>query len=223
MSSQVRSKAAERIDELMERAGMALSATRYFECEALGQEALELAFRVGDYERMSRLLMPLEEARRQIRMLAADAGVVGRLEEMSEESFELKSGCWLIEPLLVGADGRELRRQAAEQEIPVIVIIREPKTQLGLWPIVAVGPSTTRAYVKPPKGDPDVEWFLDAGEALGDAALEGVDPMAPITNQVNALFDALCTLRDHDRLHQALAAVSVQALKDDAPPSRKAG
>lgn len=223
MSGQARTRTAERIDELMERAGLALSSTRYFECEALAQEALELAFRAGDHDRMSRILMPLEEARRQIRMLAADAGVAGRLDEIPEEGFELKPGCWLIEPTLVGADGRELRRQAAEQEIPVIVMVREPLTQLGKWPVVMVGPSTTRAYVDPPKKEPDVEWFLDAGEALGDAAIESVDPAAPLTNQINALFDALCTIRDHDKLHQALATACVKAMHEEAPPSRKAG
>lgn len=222
MSASGRSKTSERIDELMEQAGLALSATRYFECESLAQDALELAFRASDYDRMSRILMPLEEARRQIRMLAADAGVAGRLDQIPGEDFALTQGCWLIEPTLVGADGRELRRRAAEDEVPVIVIVREPKTQLGLWPIVMVGPSTTRAYVKPPKNQPDVEWFLEAGEALGDAAIDAVDPSAPPVNRVTALFEALCTIRDHDKLHQALAAACATALREETP-SRKAG
>lgn len=222
MSGLSRVKAGERTDELMERASRALAETKYFECECVAQDALELAFRNEDYERMARILMPLEECRRQIRMQAVDAGAQGILNDVPDEDFVPEPGCWMLEPPLVGADGRALRQRAIEAEHPVIIIVREPKTQLGAWPIVVIGPSTTRAYVSPAKGKPTAAWLLDASEALGDAALEGVDPDATAPRRVNALFDCLCTLRDHDKLHQELAKACQDAAREEQSNQRLA-
>lgn len=218
-------KVTEKIDGLMERASEALSQTDYFTCEQLSQQALEKALRISDWSRMRRILMPLEEARRQKRLAALDAGKVTLLEELPEGDLAIAPGCWLVEPPLTGADGREIRHLADERQIPILLLTREPKTQLGKWPIVVVGPVTIRTYVSPPKGRPDAAWFVATSEALGDAAIQAVNPEAPAATRVNALFEALGSVRDHDKLHQALAAACDDALREErktAPPQRKA-
>lgn len=212
MSPSVAVKIAEKIDSLEEQACAALKKTNYFECERLAQEAIERAHRAADYQRMTRLLMPLEESRRQKRLQAIDAGVSGRLDERVDSEFQLTTGCWLIEPPLVGADGRELRRQADESHTPILLLVREPTTQLGAWPIVMIGVKTIRAYVEPPAKAPDVAWFVRAAEALGDAAIEAVDPGRAPETQVDRLFEYFCTLRDHDGLHQSLAQACASAM-----------
>lgn len=207
-------KKPDKIDSLMERAAAALARTDYFECERVSAQALSMTHRLGDYGRMGRILMPLEECRRQKRLLAADAGMKGRLCEIPEESFEIHTGCWLVEPPLVGADGRELRRRANEADIPVLVIVREPETQLRKWPIVMIGVKTVRTYVEPPKAEPDVEWLLAAAEAMGDAAIESVDGSMSFERRIDELMDLLATLQDHDRLHQTLASMCIEALRE---------
>lgn len=197
----------------MEGASDALARTQYFECERLAVEALSLARQGADYERMSRILLPLQEARRQKRQSASDAKKITRLDSM--EKLEpllsgqktLAPGCYLIEPGLVGADGRDLRDKADSLQIPIIVVVREPETQLGLWPVVMVGPVTVRTRVAPPaKKKADLAWMLRAGEALGDEAIAMVDPGMNPLDRVERLADLLSTVVDHEKLIQTLEA-----------------
>src|SRR5689334_10244420 len=67
-------KGQTQIDRMMERASTALEAMRYFEAERLASTALRRAHAAADFERMARILLPLQEARRQKRQLAVDSG-----------------------------------------------------------------------------------------------------------------------------------------------------
>lgn len=221
-----RPKAA-KIDKMMEEASQALANTDYFECERRASQALELAHTAADYERMARIILPLEEARRQRRLAAIDTGelrVVNDytdLEPLLEGTEPPPSGCYLIECPLVGADGRNLRERCYANRVDALVIVREPETQLGMWPLVMIGPVTVRAYVRPPgDADPDTDWLVMASEALGDAAIQSVDTGADIFVQVHQLYDRLCTVIDHDRLHQALLGACEEAARASAEASR---
>lgn len=142
---------ARKIDELMERASESLVCCRYFECERDAAEALRLAHAVRDYERMARIVMPLQEARRQKRLQAFDAGEVTEVSAPDTVgAADLRAGCYLLlPPACVGLDGRLLRDLANRERVPVIVLVREPLTMTGEWPIVAVGPVTLRVRVPP--------------------------------------------------------------------------
>lgn len=182
-----------KIDTLMEQASKALVHRRYFEAERLALQALRKAHALLDYERMARILLPLQEARRQKRDLAIDAcGAAGSAESKTGKGSSrasaagkkvtkktggrnlvlapgvsvppgvfvvdgelpgpkgLRAGCYLVSPPRVGVDGRTLRELADKHEVPIVVTVREPTTQAGLWPVVAVGPVTLRAKVPPP-------------------------------------------------------------------------
>lgn len=224
MAARTRAKAEERIDQLMERASDALSRTEHFACERDAEEALRLAARRGDYDRMARILMPLEEARRQKRLAAADDGRIHVVEQDPPRSKEvLEPGCWLVQPPLVGADGRDLRDLADKCEVPTIVIVREPLTRTKEWPIVMVGPVTVRTRVEPVE-ELSVDWFLDAAEALGEQAIEDVEGSLAAETRVDRLLDRLLTLRDDDRLHQALCQACRDALHEaDASGGHRGG
>ena len=201
------------VDELMEQASKALAETNYFECEQLSLKALGRAFEKQDYESMSRILLPLQEARRQKRLAAIDTGKLTVIDEpINLEEYKVSPGCYLFQPPLVGADARAFRELADAQEVPVLVACREPKTQLGLWPVVMIGPITVRIRVDPPaKGKPTIDWLIDATEALGDDAIASVDRGRELPHQINALYERLQTCREHEKLHQALADVCRQA------------
>ena len=202
-----------KIDAQMDAASKALQEGRYFEAERLSRDALEKAHQAEDYERMARITLPLQEARRQKRLLAVDTDRIFRMNEMDEEAA-LEAGMYLIEPMLVGAHGRDLRDRADSMEVPVLVVVREPQTRMGLWPIVMIGPVTVRTQVRPPAGDkPDAAWMTATSEALGDAALE-MSTGRDAADYVDVLMDALGTIGDHERLIQELANACRAALDE---------
>lgn len=223
-----KSTKAEKIDELMELASAALAKTDYFECEQLALQALNTAYEAGDFERMARITLPLQEARRQKRLEAVDSGEVIRLNEADAEILEAESvepGCYLFEPLLVGADGRDFRERANQQRIPVLVVVREPRTSLGEWPVVMIGPLTVRTRIQPPgKKDESpvtVQWMQAASEALGDEAIMKVDSTRSAADQVGQILDLLGTCPEHEKLHQALESTCRAAMKEAAAKSAK--
>jgi len=138
------------IDVLMEAASKALVHRQYFDAEHGCMDALRMAFASQDYERMSRIVLPLEEARRQKRDMAFDAGRVTIVENEMPTGKKLVPGCYLICPPRVGLDGRLLREEADKMNVPTIIVTREPTTREGLWPIVALGPVTVRLKIPPP-------------------------------------------------------------------------
>ncbi len=220
MSAPARTKEGGKIDELMEQASAALVDTDYFKAETVAIKAFEAAHRRQDYERMARILLPLQEARRQKTMQAVDEGVVylfcDEVDDAEPGSPPTpKLGCWLISPPFVGADGRNLREAADAQQTPVLVIVEEPLTQLKLRPIVMIGPVTVRTKIKPVENWTPQD-ILAASEALGDAAIEDVDPSLPAPSRVEKLYERLQTVRQHEKLHQALMAACEDAAREAA-------
>lgn len=214
------------LDDLMDQASSALGATDYFEAQRLALKALERAHAIQDFERMARIVLPLQEARRQIRHLAADAGFSCVLRAHPAPSQPIQAGCYLFEPPAIGLDARNFRELAARRRVPVIVTAREPLTRAGTWPIVAVstGPSmpvTFRTYVPPPGlpegAAPDAPWFQGVNEKLGDVAIAKVDPKLPAAHQADDLLQNLDALPDHEKLHQALEAACRRAMGEPVP------
>lgn len=205
------------IDVMMERASDALNRMSYFECERLALKALERARTADDFERMSRICLPLQEARRQIRQLAIDAGIRSSMSKSAGTAGELHAGCILLEPPRIGIEARNLRELATRREIPTMILAREPVTKTGHWPLVGVGdgnpfPVSVRTKVQPPAdGTPTLEWFIAAHESLGDAAIAKVDPRWPADHRVDDFLEMLPAVPDHEKLIQALAAACAQA------------
>jgi S-adenosylmethionine/arginine decarboxylase-like enzyme len=117
--------------------------------------------------------------------------------------------------MIVAAHGREFRDRADEQGVPVIVIVREPETQLHQWPLAAIGPVVVRTKVAPPD-ELTPEWFVAASEALGEEAIDSVENDLEAEARINRYMDRLGALRDHDELHQALAEACRDALHESA-------
>lgn len=198
---------AAQIDELMERASEALQQTRYFEAERMAMKALAMARGINDFDRLARIVLPLQEARRQRMQAAIDTDTIHIIDQPFGEDAVHAAGCYLVRPPLVGADARRLRLKAIERDVPVIVVCREPTTDVKLIPIVAIGRYTLRTKVRPADKSESVtmEWLLGALEALGDTAIDELDPGLAPERRVDALLDRLDTLPEHEKLHQALA------------------
>jgi hypothetical protein len=228
------SKVAEYIDQTMELASRALVETHYFEAEDLCLRALSKAFATKDYERMARVLLPLQEARRQKRQLATDSGLAFLMSALPDAA-DLMPGCYLFQPPVIGIEVRPLRQAADKREIPTLILTREPLTRSGRWPVVSVGVVSVRAQVDPPypvqrvetsktKDDaiapPPVEWFMAAAEAIGDAAIAKLVPTEPAAWRVVELMEFLDAFPEHEKMHQRLADACREA--QSAPPPERA-
>lgn len=214
----------------MERASLALFKTDYFEAQSLCMKAMKAALRARDFDRMARICMPLQEARRQLRHLATDTGRVTLVTAPLSASETFEPGCYLVAPPMVGIDSRAVRDLLTRKKVPALVLCREPTTSTGLWPMVAVAesdaapfPPVVRVRLAAPTNGaplPDIAWLLAAQEALGDAAIAKVNPRWPADHRVEDLLEWLDAVPDHEKLSQALQATCFEALT--APPSIKA-
>lgn len=222
----------DRVDELMERASTALVATDYFEAERLCLSALRASRHASDFERMARICLPLQEARRQKRQLALDAGARALIRSKDVLASAVVPGLALVQPPLLGIDARRLRETADRRAVSMLVLAREPLTLMGRWPIVAVGPLVLRVQVAPPypvqrdeaspskdhaAEAPDDAWFLAASEALGDAAIARLIPGDHPHYRVDDLLDFLDAHPDHEKLHQRLEEACRAALAVEPP------
>lgn len=211
-----------KIDELMEQASAALVRTAYFETERLALKALLMAREAKEWELMARILLPLQEARRQRLQQALDTGTMVIVEDPITEDMKVSPGCYIVGPPQVGADARRLRLLGLQQEVPLAVVCCEPMTRAGLCPIVAIAPGVTvRTKIRPPKNPdcPELAWFTGALEALGDAAIQSVDSGIEIDRRIDALLIRLDALPEHELLHQALELLCREAqhsAQDDA-------
>lgn len=203
------------VQQLMERAQAALHRNQWFEAERLSLRSLEMARAARDFSLMARIALPLQEARRQRMQLAFDSDNFRIVDESFGEDVRVDSGCYLVQPPLVGADSRRLRLAAFEQECPAAVLCREPLTKLKLCPIVTIGQVTIRTKIAPPKhwDRPTLEWFIAALESLGDAAIETLDKNADPVRLVDAILARLDAIPDHEKLHQELAHACREAAR----------
>jgi hypothetical protein len=227
------------IDTLMERASVALVATNYFEAEALCLKALLRAAAAFDFQRMARICLPLQEARRQKREEAVDTGRTFLLHALPKRGTPIEPGCYLLEPPAIGIEANTLREMCDRKKVPALVLCREPLTSAGKWPIVGVSGDdreslAVRVQVPPPRGfetehklngfhgprpGPDPAWFLATQEALGNAAIAKIKPDLPPDYRAADLLELLRAVPDHEKLHQALMAAS--AIAAVSPRSEK--
>jgi hypothetical protein len=224
---------ADPIDLMMERASTRLLETDYFGVVSACRRALDAAVKAKDWDRLARLVLPLQEARRQIRQIAVDLGRVVVISS-PEALRRVRAGCFLIRPPLIGADARAFRLAAEARGLPTLVLAREPMTDKGLWPIVGVSDITVRTRVPPPpgavftgqgvtrdrfEGEVPVPWFQAAAEALGDAGIASLDLTCPAAHRVEDLIDRLEAVPEHEKLHQRLADAARDAMRQPAPTS----
>ncbi|NBC11066.1 MAG: hypothetical protein GVY24_04925, partial [Planctomycetes bacterium] len=193
---------------LMEAASRALAAMDYLTCEARCLEALAQARAAGAWAEYARILLPLQEARRQRRMIACDAGVwtVGQPADLDRVP---EAGCVVVLPPMTAPDAAQLEADAhaARRHVEVLHVTSDPAA--AQWSVASFrGPSVACALPAPANQHPDVRWYLEAGETLGDAAIAQVeaDGDAPpgSVRRVDRLQAMLAVVVDHEKLHQRL-------------------
>lgn len=203
-----------RSSELSAGADEALLRGDLFAAERAALKALLAARQENDFARMATIASTLMEARLRRVKAATDTKRIGIIDTPVSEDVRVTKGCYLVQPPQVGADARRMRLAAIEQEVPAMVLCREPLTQIKLLPIVALSPGVTvRTKVMPPKNmdKPDMAWFLGALEALGVCALQTIDPTHNAIRRVDAIIERLDAIPEHEGLHHALQQACLEA------------
>ena len=224
---------------LMERASLALEAMDYLACEALCLEALRLARSSADWALYARVLLPLQESRRQRRLIAAEGPILlGTAAPVSQAAIAgLRAGCVVLSAPLGPAQALALHREARAAHRHIEVLYASHAPGLGPWrlsPYTGLQTDCVRPAPEPdlthrpldPATDPAAHrraasWFLAASEALGDAAcaaaLARVGASSP-AQRVAALEEALHAVDSHELLHQALWSAAREAQMSQAQP-----
>lgn len=232
----------------MERASQSLAHMDYLTCEAFCLEALAIARQEQDWAYYARILLPLQEARRQRRMIAAD-GVVrlgtARLEQPVESwMVNLQAGCVVLTHPHKASDAQKLDHEARRLRRCVEVLFADNTEGSEAWTLRSYrGPAVSCLVPAPPRAwqdswlapgerpstneedrdNDDVElastpadWFIDATEALGDAALEQVTAAQGDSHRIAQLEAMLDVVTDHEILHQQLgdAARAMRTISD---------
>jgi hypothetical protein len=199
---------SKRLEAMMSRAEAAMKRSAWFEAERLALKALEAAREVEDFDFIARVCLPLQESRRQRMLMAIDAADGVRIFEHVEPEPVIEPGIIMVRPPAVAADARRLRIAALQQEVPIIVLTREPTNQLGLCPIVAIGRITIRVRIEGPKNPekPTTKWLLSSLEQLGDGALDAIQEHASNPfYRIDSILARLDSMPEHERMHQELA------------------
>lgn len=213
------------IDAIMETASVALARMDYLACERHCLDALQRARAAGDWAGYARVLLPLQESRRQRRMIAAEGVVrLGTTDLTNPDTWldQLDNGCIVVTHPHDATTARHLAATARQRNRFVEVLFADNPTSASRWVLRSFdGPPVSCEVDSPPvgwinrwltpggDGDPTMktpaDWFLDAAEALGDRSLQAVDPAAADTDRITGLEQCLRVVTDHEIIHQQLA------------------
>ncbi len=219
------------LDLIMESASDALARMDYLTCESLCEQALALA-RAGDnWAYSGRILLPLQEARRQRRMIAAEAtirlGTANLAGDPENWLSQLEAGCVVVTHPHGRQEAARLHQAARKQRLWIEVLFADSRTDEAMWTVrTFTGPDVSCRMTAPrpewrnvwlaretkpvgtkksslsPGATPG-DWFLDAAEKLGDAMMAAADA-GPPRQRIEALEQCLLALPSHELLHQRL-------------------
>ena len=214
------------LDNLMESASQALADLDYARCESLCLDALSQARDAADWVMYQRVMLPLQEARRQKRQAALDGpvqlGTPQREDDTAAWLADHEQGCIVLTCPFTASDAKALNEKVHAQKRPIEVLFADNAADATTWRITSyagpnvsvdlpapkpqwVGKPLTACTIAPPT---PAHWFMQASEALGNAALADIDTKPGSLNDLVALEQALACVDDHEILHQRLAAAA---------------
>lgn len=230
------------IDTLMERASQALVRMDYLACESDCLAALGKAKEANQWMLYARILLPLQESRRQRRITAAEGWVMLGCDSTQAALDIITSqgpGCVVLTHPITQAQAKDFASNLLQRKLFVALLYANNHSVDQTWVITALdGPAVSVATDAPPanwignvldqnntppaapsqsNGDSKAnaptkgiapqpsDWFIDATEKLGDAAIAWVSAPLGTRERVEQLEACLGVVSDHEFLHQRLA------------------
>ena len=129
-----------------------------------------------------------------------------------------EGGRFLVTPPLVARDASIIENFLIANNNPSIVLCREPKTSLGLCPIVSLGRGVTvRVHVEEPSSTdkPSCEWFDYAVSELGEHVVTKIDQSSTMLRQLDYLLAHLSAVPMSIKTHRT-AINLCKALEDES-------
>jgi len=232
------------IDDTMEQASVALAKMDYLTCEQLCLDALAAARQAEQWAVYGRILLPLQEARRQRRMIASE-GVVRLGTSDLEADFDAwvdqlaGRGCLAVTRPLDAAVAQAFSQETSTRRLHVEVLYVDSKVDDATWTVCSLAQPGLSAdvdapcdvwrdcWIQPDEAAPiydeaqkcdrlPADWFLDACERLGDLAMRQVAADLPVVQQIEMLEARLTAAPDHEKLHQRLADAARRAAREHA-------
>ncbi|WP_432797310.1 hypothetical protein [Poriferisphaera sp. WC338] len=231
----------QKLDDMMEQASTLLMQGDYPDSEQMCEQALTLARESKDWDYYARILLPLQEVRRQRRMTAADGEVVlgttsnnlNRLEAWAEQA---KAGCIMVSGEVKREGAHQLLKYTRDRKLNVEVLFGEHDQTNNSWNLWSVGEIDAKVHCRvdelpgawqerrwtsldvPEEGtskyaNAPAGWFLYACEQLGDAAIAQTQEPMGTPQRVLELEKYLHEVGDHEKLHEALAEAARAAAK----------
>lgn len=184
------------LDSTMEAASEALARMDYLSCETLCLDALASARASRRWAYYARILMPLQECRRQRRMIACDAGVF-------RDQTDVAEGVVVITPPhgIETAAGTDRAARESRKHVEVLFVSEITDDR---WTVCSHRGPRVEVGTESPSDPIAVSWFLRASEALGDAAIARVEAPLGDAARVVELERMLDVVTDHEKLHQRL-------------------
>ena len=137
---------------------------------------------------------------------AAKNGKHVQVIESMEQADEIKEGGrYLVRPPLVARDAALIVHGLKSKGLAVLVVCREPNTQLGLCPVVSLGSGITlRIQIDAPKNEdkPTCAWFDHALDELGSHVIEGIKEEDSEIRQLDYLLAHLPSVSAHGPVYQ---------------------
>lgn len=200
----------EELDAIMETASRALADMDYLTCESLCLLALDEARNAGRFGYYASILLPLQEARRQRRILAATGNVqLGSGDAGFDPARWLagrSAGCIVLTHPHSAEYAMSLIETARLDKQYIEVLFADNVQDDPIWTLRSYdGPKVSCTVSAPTKENDSTQWFIDATERLGDAAIQSVDNALRGVSLVDALEARLRVFPDHELLHQRLA------------------
>jgi len=178
----------------------------WFKAETDAIAAIDLARASERWDTLATEIESLQKARAQ-RAGAAHNGKKVQLVQSVEEIDAVKDGGrYLVQPPLVARNAALLENALKSSGISCVVACREPITNLGLCPIVALGSGVTvRIKVEEPENPqkPTCAWFDNALEELGNHVLEQLNTGATEQRQLDYLLAHLPAIPTHVATYRA--------------------
>ncbi|MBT5409701.1 MAG: hypothetical protein HOK75_05500 [Phycisphaerae bacterium] len=156
------------------------------------------------------------------RMQRADASRNGAKVQIVQSREDIENlhdtGRYLFQPPLVARDAAMFDNAMKSNGVSVVVACREPKTSLGLCPVVALGSGvTTRVQIEEPKNPtkPTCSWFDHALEELGNHILEQMNKESASRSQLDYLLAHIPASPTHTGLYNTAIALCETLVRDN--------
>ena len=214
------------LDQQMETASQALAELDYARCESLCVDALGQARRAADWVMYQRVLLPLQEARRQRRQAALDGpillGTPADTDSVAAQVADIEQGCVVLTWPCTAKEAKAMGDKVRACKRPIELLFADNASDSTTWRITSlagpelsvdlpapisdwIGQWVDPAAIAPPT---PAHWFMRSSEALGNAGLAAIDAKVGSLAYLQALEHALSCVDDHEILHQRLAAAA---------------